>query len=258
MFEAHGADRASGDGPAIGDAWGSLLEACLDAGAVPGAVLELIERDDGFLDGADAVRYYAGPDAWGALDRLACAEARGRILDVGAGAGRAALYLQELGRAAVALDVSPGAVRVCQRRGIRQTVTGTVEELANADGGLFDTFMLLGSNLGLLASKVQAPRFLNALARLAAPDAVVLGQGMDPYQTSNQAHLAYHERNRVLGRLAGQIRMRVRHRNFATPWFDYLFASVDELTALLDGTAWTLDRCETTGATYLAFIKLRH
>jgi SAM-dependent methyltransferase len=258
MFEDHPADHSSSDGPAIGDAGGALLEACLDGGPTPGAVLELIERDDGFLEGADAARYFAGPDAWGALDRLACAEARGRILDVGAGAGRAALYLQESGRDVVALDVSPGAVHVCQRRGIHQTLTGTVENLADADGGPFDTFMLLGSNLGLLASRVQAPRFLNALARLAAPDAVVLGQGMDPYQTSNQAHLAYHERNRGLGRLAGQIRMRVRYRNLATPWFDYLFTSVADLTPLLDGTAWTLDRCETADAIYLAFIKLRH
>src|SRR3977135_2827660 len=84
------------------------------------------------------------------------------------------------------------------------------------------------------------------------------GRGWTPYQTSNQAHLAYHERNRVLGRLArADSHARVCYRNLATPWFDYLFASVDELTALLDGTAWALDRCETAGATYLAFIRLR-
>jgi len=86
---------------------------------MPGAVLELIERDDGFLDGADAARYFTGPDAWDALDRLACTEARGRVLDMGAGAGRSALYLQETGRDVVALDVSPGAVEVCQRRSVR-------------------------------------------------------------------------------------------------------------------------------------------
>src|SRR5436309_3012018 len=103
MDEDQPADLAARDGPWIADAWGALLLACLEAGAVPGAVLELIERDDGYLDGADAARYFASPDAWGALDHLACAAARGRILDVGAGAGRAALYLQETGHDAVAL-----------------------------------------------------------------------------------------------------------------------------------------------------------
>src|SRR2546421_12864751 len=106
MIEDHISDRAGPDGPWPGDAWGALLLACQEAGAMPGAVLELIERDDGFLEGADAARYFAGPDAWDALDRLACTEARGRVLDVGAGAGRSALYLQETGRDVVALDVS--------------------------------------------------------------------------------------------------------------------------------------------------------
>jgi len=80
---------------------------------------------------------------------------------------------------------------------------------------------------------------------------------MDPYQTSMEAHRAYHERNRSLGRLPGQTRLRVRYQNLATPWFDYLFASVDELRALLDGSAWTLKRCETAGAGYLAMLQLR-
>jgi SAM-dependent methyltransferase len=173
----------------------------------------------------------------------------------GAGAGRAALYLQETGRNVVALDVSPGAVEVCKRRGLRRTVLGTVEKLADAGGGPFDTFLLLGNNLGLLEGTSRAPRFLNALVRLAARDAVILGQGMDPYQTSNDVHRSYHERNRALGRLPGQARVRVRYQNLATQWFDYLFASVEELRALLDGTAWAMEGCHTAGAGYLAVLR---
>jgi hypothetical protein len=45
----------------------------------------------------------------------------------------------------VALDVSPGAVDVCQRRGVRRTVIGTLPDLVNADAEPFDTFLLLGS-----------------------------------------------------------------------------------------------------------------
>src|SRR5438094_4170986 len=156
MLENHFSDGAARDGPSLGDAWGALLLACSDAEAAPGAVLELIERDDGFIDGGDAARYFARPDAWDTLDRLACAKARGRILDVGAGAGRAALYLQESGHDVVALDVSPGAVDVCQRRGVRRTVIGTVQDMVDAGAEPFDTFLLLGSNLGLLASAAEA------------------------------------------------------------------------------------------------------
>jgi hypothetical protein len=42
--------------------------------------------------------------------------------------------------------------------------------------------------------------------------------------------------------MAGQIRLRVRYRDYATPWFDYLFLSHDELETLLKGTGWGLSR----------------
>jgi hypothetical protein len=42
--------------------------------------------------------------------------------------------------------------------------------------------------------------------------------------------------------MGGQLRIRIRYRDHATPWFDYLFASRDELEELLDGTGWRLVR----------------
>jgi SAM-dependent methyltransferase len=223
-------------------------------------VLELIERDDAFLDGGDAARYFAPPEAWDALDRRACDLATGRVLDVGAGAGRATLHLQATGRAAVALDVSPLALEVCRRRGVRQTAPGTAGELAAAGGhpgGPFDAFLLLGNNLGLLGGATEAPRFLAHLATLAAPGAVLLGRGTDPYNTTSALHLDYHARNRAAGRLSGQIRMRVRHRRLATPWFDYLLATPEELRPLLAGTPWRLERVEpaAAGPDYLAVLR---
>ena len=49
------------------------------------------------------------------------------------------------------------------------------------------------------------------------------------YNTEDPDHLGYHERNRRRARMAGQIRMRVRHRKLKTPWFDYLMVSHEEL-----------------------------
>ena len=40
--------------------------------------------------------------------------------------------------------------------------------------------------------------------------------------------------------MPGQIRLRVRFRDLATPWIDYLMVGEDELRDLLDGTGWTL------------------
>jgi SAM-dependent methyltransferase len=242
-------------GPRVGDAFGMILMACWEHGGEPGQVKELIERDDGYLDAMDAARYFDGPATWGHLGNWACDQARGRVLDVGSGAGRHALHLQERGHPVVALDISPLAAEVCRRRGVREVVTGTIADLVARGGGPFDSFLMLGGNLGLLESAEKAGLVLETLARLATPDATIVGQGLDPYRTDNALHLGYHQRNRALGRMGGQIRMRVRHQDVATEWFDYLFTSIDELNGLLERSPWRLDRYEMDGAAYIAVLR---
>jgi SAM-dependent methyltransferase len=178
------------------------------------------------------------------------------VLDVGAGAGRHALYLQALGHEVVALDVSPLAADLCRRRGVRRVVTGAAAGLDGPGLGRFDTFLMMGNNLGLLGGPDQAPRLLAALARLAAPGAQLIGIGTDPYATTEPRHHAYHRRNRQRGRLAGQLRLRVRYLDLATDWFDYLFVTPDELRALLAGSDWQLEVVEPAAHQYAAILRL--
>jgi hypothetical protein len=80
---------------------------------------------------------------------------------------------------------------------------------------------MLGNNLGLLGSREDAPLLLEALAAMAAPGGRVIGETLNPYGTEDPRHLEYHEENRRLGRLRGQVRLRIRHLLVATPWWDY-------------------------------------
>ena len=242
-------------GPQLGDAFGALLLQCWEHGGAAGQVLEFVERDDGYLAAADAARYFAAPEAWDRLHTWASTQVQGRVLDIGSGAGRHALPLQHIGHDVVALDVSPGATEVCRRRGVRQTVTGTLADLRAQGTPSFNTLLLLGNNLGLLETAQQARTVLRTLADLASPDAVLIGEGRDPYATTQPLHLAYHQHNRARGRLPGQIRMRVRHQHLATPWFDYLFLSVEELQGLVAGSAWRMEQCEREGASYIVLLR---
>jgi SAM-dependent methyltransferase len=225
------------DPPEPGDALGAALLDHLESGD-PG--IHVFERDDGYVDVASAAVYFGGIEAWSPAEAEMARSARGRVLDVGAGAGRAALHLQEQGLEVTALDVSPGAVEVCRRRGVRATFLGTVGDLAATEPGSFDTLLLLGNNLGLVGSPEAAPEWLGTLRRLARPGARLIGTTRDPYRTEDPAHVAYHERNRRRGRMAGQVTSRTRYRSLATPWFDLLWVSLDELRAIVEPLGWVL------------------
>lgn len=229
----------------------------LAGGRVPRPVIEVIERDDGLINGAPADHYLGEPDEWQPHDHRALRLCRGQVLDIGTGAGRTAVELQRRGMAVTGLDTSPGAIEIARRRGLRDTVVTTIDAYAAKATTRYDTFLLLGNNLGLLEGAERAPVFLAALARLAKPGARIIAQGTDPYGTTDPVHAEYHQRNRERGRIGGQLRLRLRYRRLATDWFDYLNCSPAELEKLLVGTGWRLKSVDLADRPYyLAVVEL--
>jgi SAM-dependent methyltransferase len=232
-----------------GDAFGRLLLDHLEG--TPDAH-EIVERDDGFIETSTGPQSYFAPVArWPAVERRALRSVRGRVLDVGCGAGRVALELQERGHEVVGIDVSPGAVEVARRLGVRDVRLRRFDQV-DASLGHFGSTVMFGNNFGLFAGAVKGRRMLRRLHGLV--DRIVASAN-DPYATDDPAHLAYQERNRRRGRMGGQIRIRVRRREIASPWFDYLLASPDEVTELVDGTGWRVRRfVHGQGSFYIAVL----
>ncbi|TMR39913.1 methyltransferase domain-containing protein [Nonomuraea zeae] len=202
-------------------------------------VLQIMERDDGLVKSLPVAPWLAPIEQWPDDERRALDLLKGKVLDIGAGGGRAARALLDRGFAVTALDTSPGALDVCGQRGIRSVVLGTVDEHA-ATGARYDSFLLMGANLGLLESRERAPRFLRALAAMAAPGAVIVGQGTNRTDSDDPEHLPNNERNLRAGRIAGQRTLRIRYRDVATSWFHYLCLAPRELADLAAGTGWEL------------------
>jgi SAM-dependent methyltransferase len=249
------------DQPLLGDVFGEMIRDAyavrtgvgprpMAGGRLPRPVIEIIERDDGLINGAPADHYLGEPDEWQPHDHRALRLCRGHVLDIGVGAGRNAVELQRRGMAVTGLDTSAGAIEIARRRGLRDTVLATVDRFAAAGTARYDTFLLLGNNLGLIEGPERAPDFLAALARLANPGARIIAQGTDPYGTTDPVHVSYHRRNRDRGRLGGQLRLRLRYRLLATDWFDYLNCSIPELESLLAGTGWRLREIDDTDRPY--------
>lgn len=225
--------------PRIGDAFGELYLSCV-RGENP---VEVYERDDGYLFASPAAKYLAPPEEWLPFERRAVDSASGHVLDIGCGAGRVTLYLQERGLPIVGLDTSPGAVEAAKRRGVRQAVVATVYDHA-ATRARYDTFLLCGNNLGLLENARNGRAFLVALGSMASPKARIIATGTDPYGLDDPARRRYIEDNRQRGRMGGQARIRIRYRDLTTEWFEYLYCSLDELAELAADTGWLVGDAE--------------
>jgi len=88
--------------------------------------------------------------------------------------------------------------------------------------GYIDTIFLLGNNFGLVANLRRARWLLRRFCAMTPTNGRIIAASNDPYETDDDDHLAYHPSNRRRGRMAGQIKFRVRYRKFMDRWFDYL------------------------------------
>jgi SAM-dependent methyltransferase len=238
------------------DAYGAMMLAALDGEA---GVAEIVEREDGLINAnvTGPAMYFAPFRSWPAHHRAAMRLARGRVLDVGAGAGRVSLYLQERGHEVVAIDNSPGAVEVCRRRGVRDA---RLLDFADVDAslGVFDTIVMLGNNFGVFGSAAKAKRLLRRLRAQTGEGARMLAESRDVSSGPGADapwHVEYRRRNVERGRLPGQIRIRIRFRKLVGPWMDYPMVSPAELREILDGTGWHLKDTIDSDDTYIAVIE---
>jgi SAM-dependent methyltransferase len=237
-----------------GDAYGELMLAALEGRPVT----EIVEREDGFINASvfGPGIYFAPIRRWPAHHRRAMRFVRGRVLDVGCGAGRVCLHLQERGLEVVGIDVSPGAIAVSRRRGVRDARLLSIDDLDESLGE-FDTIVMFGNNFGLFGSAAKAHRLLRRFHRLTSPRGRIVAETRDVRATDDPGHLAYQARNRERGRMTGQIRIRVRYRELATPWFDYLMVSRDELRDLSERAGWKVARILESEDTYVAVLEKR-
>lgn len=223
-----------------------------------GSPAEIVERDDGFVSFSQNTAWYFGDlRRWPPSERRAIRFARGRTaLDIGCGAGRVSLYLQEKGFDVTAIDNSPLVVKTAKARGVRGARLLPFEKIDRLPAATFDTVVMFGNNFGLFGGHARAKKLLKQLHHLTREGAVLLAQSLDPYQTKESAHLAYQRRNRRRGRMSGQIRIRIRFNQFIGPWFDYLLVSAAEMSEIVDGTGWEVDRFLTEdGPRYVAVIR---
>lgn len=218
---------------------------------------EIVERDDGYIltDKRGTGVYFLDNSDWEDHQKKGIEYAAGHVLDIGCGAGRHSLYLQKQGYKVVGTDISPLAIQLCQHRGLKNSKVVPITQL-NAKLGVFNTILMMGHNFGLVGNLKRAKWLLKRFATMTTTDGTIIAETFNPYQTDNSGHLNYHQFNRNRGRMDGQLRLRIRYKNYSTPWFDYLQVSKSEMEDILVGTGWIIERfIDSNRATYITILR---
>lgn len=198
-----------------------------------------IERNDGYLDCANTQRYFGSWDDWPANERALLEHAKSSVLDIGCGAGRHALHLQNQGLEVVGLDFSEGAVYVCKKRGLKRIVLGSACNLPSFKQK-FTTFLLLFNNFGICGDPVNTIKLLQNLFRLGTANARILLSYADVSKTTNPFHLSFHKRNLVAGRRKGEITIRFRYQGYVGSWFTIWLPTRQEFQDTVQHTGWKI------------------
>ena len=109
------------------------------------------------------------------IERKALDIAKGRVLDVGAGAGCHSLVLQERGMDVTAIDISPLSVEAMKERGVKKVLEQNFFTLE----GQFDTILMLMNGIGIVGTLERMPEFFKQLDRILAPGGQVLCDSSD-------------------------------------------------------------------------------
>jgi SAM-dependent methyltransferase len=108
------------------------------------------------------------------LDEVIRGIDEGPVLDVGTGAGRAALRLQEKGIEVVAIDVEPACVDIARARGVEHAHVADIWTFQSERR--FKVILFLDSTFGLVGKVDMVPALMSRLESLLADDGRVIVQ----------------------------------------------------------------------------------
>jgi len=164
-------------------------------------------------------------DEMPAIEQKALDLAYGNVLDIGCGAGSHALYLQNyLNLNVTAIDISEGAIEICNKRGISKTFVQDIFTLKNQQ---FDTLLLLMNGSGIIGKLDYIDRFFSHIKTLLSPGGQILLDSSDiSYLFADNeggfwvdASAGYY----------GQIQYKLKYKQEESDWFDWLYIDYNTL-----------------------------
>lgn len=110
------------------------------------------------------------------IEQKALQLCKGKVLDIGCGAGSHSLYLQKKGFDITSIDISKNAIKACQLRGL---TNARVQNILNIENEKFDTILLLMNGTGIFETLKSISKYLQKLKLLLNENGQILIDSSD-------------------------------------------------------------------------------
>jgi len=159
------------------------------------------------------------------IEQKALQLCKGKVLDVGCGAGSHGLYLQEKGFSVTGLDASKGAIEVSSARGLKTTVH---TELLTFENEKFDTILILMNGVGLAGTLGGLEQFFLKLKSLLKYNGQILLDSSDIiYMFENDEDGGYWIPDNV--DYYGEVSFNMEYKNEKSASFPWLYIDYNTL-----------------------------
>jgi SAM-dependent methyltransferase len=173
--------------------------------------------------------YFRGEDDMPDIEWMALEQCRGKVLDIGAGAGSHTLLLQEQGVDVTAIDISQLCVKTMQERGVNKA---TEADIFNYQAK-FDTLLLLMNGIGLAGT---LPGLKDLLIHL---NTLLNKGGQLLFDSSDIAYL--YEGNVPKQGYYGEIQYQYEYKKLKTEWFNWLYIDEHTLKQIAIETGYNME-----------------
>lgn len=157
------------------------------------------------------------------IEKQALALTKGKVLDVGAGAGVHAMHLQDMGFKVDAIDVSEGAVQYMKSAGLH----AERQNFFSLKDKKYDTILMLMNGIGIAGK-------LSNLERTLIHAKSLLNKGGKILCDSSDIRYLYEDEDGSLwvdlnSEYYGNFRFQMKYKKEKGPWFDWLYVDFDNL-----------------------------
>ncbi|NGM64941.1 class I SAM-dependent methyltransferase [Sphingobacterium sp. SGR-19] len=165
------------------------------------------------------------------LEHIALALCDGHVLDVGAGVGSHALYLQDKGFKVDALEISEAACSIMKQRGVQHIIR---EDFFSLKTGSYDTLLFLMNGVGLAGTIAGLRELLRHSKKLLSEKGQLL------FDSSNISYLYEEYRIPKPEHYFGEIRFQYEYKGNLGKPFQWLYIDQQKLIKIAHEEGWVV------------------